>query len=108
VYVVRRGVVIGFITKWGNGSNGVLTRRKLSGSLTLPTTTTGVVGTPQMMFTDPIMTTHVNTIADWPPMSSTVIGRYRNSNAMCCNPSLGLVTKTKTCKGVGQRWSLGM
>ncbi len=57
---VRRGVLIGFATKLGNGSSGVLARRKLNGSLTLPTTTTRVVGTPQMVFINLIMTTHVN------------------------------------------------
>jgi len=49
--VVRRGVLIGFIAQLGNGSDGVLTKRKLSGSTTLPITIIGVVGTPQMMFT---------------------------------------------------------
>ncbi len=34
--VVRRGVLIGSTTKMGNGSCGVLTGRKLSGSTTLP------------------------------------------------------------------------
>jgi hypothetical protein len=30
----------------GSGLDGILARRKLSGSTTLPTTTIGVVGTP--------------------------------------------------------------
>jgi hypothetical protein len=44
--VVRRGVLIGSTTKMGNGLDGILAGRKLSGSTTLPTTTIGVVGTP--------------------------------------------------------------
>jgi hypothetical protein len=44
----------------GSGSKEISTRRKLSGSTTLPTTTTRVVGTPQMMFNNSIMITHVN------------------------------------------------
>jgi len=26
----------------------------------------------------------------------------------CRNPSIGLTTKAKACKGVGQEWSLGI
>jgi hypothetical protein len=26
----------------------------------------------------------------------------------CCNPNLGLATKVKVCKGVGQKWSPGI
>jgi hypothetical protein len=44
--VVRRGVLIGSTTKLGSGLGGVSARRKLNGSLTLPITTIGVVGTP--------------------------------------------------------------
>ncbi len=44
--VVKRGVLIGSTTKLRSGSDGVSIKRKLSGSSTLPTTTTGVVGTP--------------------------------------------------------------
>jgi hypothetical protein len=43
--VVRRGVLIGFATKLGSGSNGVLARQKLNGSMTLPTTI-GIVKKP--------------------------------------------------------------
>ncbi len=42
--VVKRGVLIGFETKLGSGSGGILIGRKLSGSSTLPTTI-GIVGT---------------------------------------------------------------
>jgi hypothetical protein len=57
--VVRRGILIGSTTKLGSGLGGVLARWKLNGSSTLPTTI-GVVGTPQMVFTNLIMTIHVN------------------------------------------------
>ncbi len=58
--VVKRGVLIGSIEKLGSGLGGILARKKLSGSSALPTTTIRVVGTPQMVFTNLIMTTHVN------------------------------------------------
>jgi hypothetical protein len=37
-----------------------LPRRNLSRSSALPTTTIGVIGSSQMVFTNPIMTIHVN------------------------------------------------
>jgi hypothetical protein len=64
VDVIRRGVLIRFVAKLGSGSSGISARRKLSGSRALPTTTTRVVGTPQMVFIYSIMTTHVNRIVD--------------------------------------------
>jgi hypothetical protein len=48
--VVRRGILIAFVAKLGSGWNGILIGRKLNGNTTLPTTTTRVVGTPQMVF----------------------------------------------------------
>ncbi len=76
--VVKRGVLIGSTTKLGSGLSGVLVGRKLSGSMTLPTTTIKVVGTPLMVFTNSIMTTHVNRIINQPLMSSMVVGNYKN------------------------------
>jgi hypothetical protein len=58
--VVRKGILIGFEEKLGSGSGGVLEGRKLSGSSTLPIAIVRVVGTPQMVFTNSIMITHVN------------------------------------------------
>jgi hypothetical protein len=58
--VVRRGILIGFAVILGSGSNGVSTIKNLNRSLALPTTITRVVSTFQMVFTNPIMTTHVN------------------------------------------------
>jgi hypothetical protein len=85
--VVRRGILIGFIAKLGNGSCGVSAKMKLSGSSTLPTTIIRVVGTPQMMFTNLIMTTHVNTSANQPPMNSMVARGYKSTYVM--NPRGG-------------------
>jgi hypothetical protein len=80
--VVRKGILIGSTTKLGNGLGGVSARRKLSGSMALSTTTTRVVGTSQMIFTNLMMTIHVNTTIDRPPMSSMVVGGYKSADAM--------------------------
>jgi hypothetical protein len=48
----------------GRGLNEISTRRDLNKSSQLPITTIGVVGTPQMVFTNPIMTIHVNKIVN--------------------------------------------
>jgi len=64
VDVVKKEVLIGSITKLGSGLSGVLVRRNLSQCLALPTATTRVVETPWMVFTNLIMTTHVNRIAN--------------------------------------------
>jgi len=80
--VVRRGVLIGSTTKLDSGSNGVLVGRKLSGSTTLPTVVIGVVGTPWMVFTNPIMITLVNRIADRPSMSSMATKGNRSADGM--------------------------
>ncbi len=58
--VVKRGVVIGSATKLGNRLGGVLVLKNLSQSWTLPTSSTGVVGILQMVFTNLITTIHVN------------------------------------------------
>ncbi len=55
--------------------------------MTLPTAIIGVVGTPQMVFTNPIMTTHVNRTVDQPPLSSMVVGTYINADVT--NPKRG-------------------
>jgi hypothetical protein len=85
--VVRRGILITSITKLGSRSDRISTRRKLNGSLTLPTINARVVGTPHMVFTNLIMTTHVNRNANRPPMSSMVIRMYKSVNAT--NPKRG-------------------
>jgi len=58
--VVLKGILIGFVTNLGSGLGGVLIGRNLNWSLALPIITTKVVGTLQMVFTNPILTTHVN------------------------------------------------
>jgi hypothetical protein len=58
------GVLIESVTNFSSGSGGVSTGRNLSQSSALPTTTTRVVGILQMVFTNMIITIHVNMIAD--------------------------------------------
>jgi hypothetical protein len=58
--VVKKGVVFGSIINLGHGSSGILVGRNLNRSLGLPIVNIGVVGTPPMVFTNPIMTTHMN------------------------------------------------
>jgi hypothetical protein len=62
--IVKRGILIGYVAKLGSESSGVSATRTLSQSLALPTTTTIVVGTPQVVFTNIITTTHVNMTID--------------------------------------------
>jgi hypothetical protein len=71
----------------GSGLGGVWVGRKLNGSTILPTTTIGVVGTPQMVFTNLIMTTHMNKIANQPSMSIMVVKSYISVDVM--NPKGG-------------------
>jgi hypothetical protein len=85
--VVRKGVLIGYGEKLGSGSGGVLTRRKLNESLAIQIVTTRVVKALQMVFTNPIMFTHVNRIINGPSMNSMVAGRYKNVDVV--NPIRG-------------------
>ncbi len=85
--VDRRGVLIGFAIKLGNGLGGIPARRNSSQSLTLLIAITRVVGTSEMVFTNSIMTIHVNRTIDQPLMSSMAIRGYRSANAM--NPRGG-------------------
>jgi len=78
--VVRRGILFGFVAKLGNGSNGILVVRNLNQSSTLLTAIIRVVGIPQMVFINLILTTHVNRIANRPLMNSMVAGGYRSEN----------------------------
>jgi hypothetical protein len=73
---VERGVVIGFATNLGRGSNGFLAGKNLSRNLGLPMANTIVVGTPHMVLTNPIIITHAK-----PLMSSIVIKGYKSTNA---------------------------
>ncbi len=76
--VIKRGVIIGSATKLGSGLGGILAERNLTRSSALPITTIGVVGTPQMVFINPIMTTHENKTINRPLMNSIIVGRYKS------------------------------
>ncbi len=80
--IVKRGILIGYVAKLGSESSGVSATRTLSQSLALPTTTTIVVGTPQVVFTNIITTTHVNMTIDWPLMNSMVVGGYKSADVV--------------------------
>jgi hypothetical protein len=77
---VKGGILIGFATNLGCESGRVSKGRNLNRSSRLPTTITRVVGTPQMVSINSMMTTHVNTITYRPPMSSIIVGGYRSTN----------------------------
>jgi len=78
--VTKRGIVIGLAINLNYGSNGLSMRRNLNRNSRLPMVNTRVVGTPQMVFTNPIMTTHVHKTTNRPHMSSIVVGGYRSTN----------------------------
>jgi len=59
--VVKNGMVIGSVLNVSHGLSGFLAIRNLSRSSRLPTINTRVVRTPQMVFTNPIMTIHDKT-----------------------------------------------
>jgi hypothetical protein len=67
--------------------SGILIGKKLSGSTTLPTTTIGLVGARQMVFTKLIMITYVNRMANRPLVNSMVVGGYRSVDVT--NPRKG-------------------
>ncbi len=75
---VRGGILTKSTTNLGCGSRRVSTRRNLSRDFGLPPTTTKVVGTPQMVFTNLIITICVNMIPYWPPMSSIATRGYKS------------------------------
>jgi len=81
IYVVTRGVLIGSTTKLGNELSGISAKKNLNRNTTLPIITIGVVGTPQMVFANPIMIIQVNRNLSRPPMSSMVVGGYKNVDA---------------------------
>jgi hypothetical protein len=62
--VARKGVVIELVVNLGRGSDGFSTGRSLNRSLGLPTVNIGVTRTPQMVFINPIMITHVHKTTD--------------------------------------------
>ncbi len=69
------------------GLGRVLVRKNFNRNSALPIVITGVVGdTPDGVY-QPIMTTHVNKIANEPSMSSMDARRYRSENV--ANPRRG-------------------
>jgi hypothetical protein len=62
--VVRKGVVIRYVINLGCGSCEFSMKRNFSKISGLPMVNTRVVGTPQMVFINPIMTTHVHETID--------------------------------------------
>jgi hypothetical protein len=77
--VVRRGVVIKFTTNLGHGSSRFSMGRNLNENSRLPIIITRIVGTPQMVFTSPIMIIHVNKTTYRPLMSSMIVGGYKST-----------------------------
>jgi hypothetical protein len=72
---IKSGILIGFVMNLG-GLDGVSVRRNFNRSSRTLVTNIGVVGTSQMVFTNLIMTIHVNRIIDRPSMSSIVAKGY--------------------------------
>jgi hypothetical protein len=56
-------------------------RKETEWNMALPATIIRVVGTPQMVFTNPLMTIHVIRTINRPSMSSMVVGGYKNVDA---------------------------
>jgi hypothetical protein len=102
--VFRRGVLLGYATKLGSGSGGVLVRRNMNQSLALPSTTTKDVAIPQMVFINSIMTTRENRTINWSLMNSMDVGRYSNVDAF---KRRILITNYCNCTNfLSQRWPL--
>jgi hypothetical protein len=64
IKLIRKGIIIRFATKLGSELGGISARRNLSRSLMLPIPITRVVGIPEMVFTNQIMTFHGNNIVN--------------------------------------------
>jgi hypothetical protein len=79
--VVKDGVLIRSTTNLGSGLGAVLAGRNLNQSSTLPIVTIGIIVTPQMVFTNLIMTTHVNKTTNPPLMTSMATKGYRSADA---------------------------
>ncbi len=75
---VRGGILIGSTLNLSCGPKGVLAGRNLSKNLGIPVAI-GVVGTPQMVFTNPITTIYENKTIDQPLMNSITIGGYKKT-----------------------------
>ncbi len=75
---VRGGILTRSTTNLGCGSRRVSMRRNLSRDFGLPPTTTKVVGTPKMVFTNLIIIICANMTPYWPPMSLIATRGYKS------------------------------
>jgi hypothetical protein len=75
--VDRKGIVIEPTTNLGKGSGKFSIGMSLNRSLGLPTMNTRVAETSQMVYTNPIMITHVYKTTYQPSMNSLVVRGYR-------------------------------
>jgi hypothetical protein len=80
INVVKGGALISFVENLGHGSNIIFVGKTLNRSLEILAITTGIVGTPHMVFTNLIMTIHVNKIINRLLMNSMVVGEYKSIN----------------------------
>jgi len=71
--VIKRGILLRYVTKLGSKSGGVSVVRNLTQSSTLLIITTRITDTLQMVFTNPITTIHLNMIINRPLMNSMAI-----------------------------------
>jgi hypothetical protein len=80
-YFVRSGTLIRPTTNLGYGLGGVSMKRNLNRSSGILVAIIGIVATPHMVFTNPIMTIHVNKITDQTLMNSMDVGGYISIDA---------------------------
>jgi hypothetical protein len=78
--VVKGGILISYVENLGYGCDIVSIGISLNRSLEMLTITTRIVGTPHMVFTNPIMTTRVNIIINRILMNSLVAREYKSTN----------------------------
>jgi len=65
----------------GRGLGRVSIRRNLNRISKILSTTTKVVGTPQMVFTNPIMITHLKKTTNQQLVNLVVVGGYKSTDA---------------------------
>jgi hypothetical protein len=79
--VGKKGIITEFAVNLSCESDKFSKGTSLNRSSGLPMTNTRVVGTPQMVFTNPIMIIHVHKTIDRPSMNLIVARGYRSTNA---------------------------
>jgi hypothetical protein len=80
INVIKRGVLIEYVTKLDSKLRGVSIVRNLNRSLALPRAITTTVGTHQIMFANLIMNIHVNMTVNQRLMSLMAIGGYKSAD----------------------------